>query len=138
MPTLSSIPSKKIFCNGDKNGREASALKPSWNVRGLRKDVSAAYLLVAKGGTICTVSMFKGLNLDYPMALNFKEPRLTWSYSNTHEENRQCLAWMAEGKIDGRDMITDLICLAELPQVYREIIPPGKAIKVMVKIGEEF
>ncbi len=105
---------------------------------GVPQNVSAAYLLVAKGGTICIVSMFKGLNLDYPMALNFKEPQLTWSYSNTHEENMQCLAWMAEGKIDGRDMITDLIPLEELPRVYRERIHPGKAIKVMVRIGEEF
>jgi threonine dehydrogenase-like Zn-dependent dehydrogenase len=45
---------------------------------------------------------------------------------------------MAEGKIDARDMITDLIPLEELPQVYRQRIHPGKAIKVMMRIGEEF
>ncbi|KPK89900.1 MAG: hypothetical protein AMJ94_10855 [Deltaproteobacteria bacterium SM23_61] len=105
---------------------------------GVSRNVPAAYSLAAKGGAICIVSMFKGLALDHPMALNFKEPRLTWSYSNTHEENIQCLAWMAEGKIDGRDMITDLIALEELPRVYREKIHAGKATKVMLKIGEEF
>lgn len=105
---------------------------------GITDNVSLAFTLTAKGGTICIVSMFKGLAVNQPMALNFKEPRLTWSYSNTHEENIQCLAWMAEGKIDAWDVITDLIPLEELPQVYRERIHPGKAIKVMVKIGEEF
>ena len=105
---------------------------------GVSENVSLAFTLAAKGGTICIVSLFKGLTVNQPMALNFKEPRLTWSYSNTHEENIQCLAWMAEGKIDARDMITDLIPLEELPRVYRERIHPGKAIKVMMRIGEEF
>jgi threonine dehydrogenase-like Zn-dependent dehydrogenase len=82
--------------------------------------------------------MFKGLTVNQPMALNFKEPRLTWSYSNTHEENVQCLAWMAQGKIDARDMVTDLISLDELPKVYQERIRPGKTVKVIVKMGEEF
>jgi threonine dehydrogenase-like Zn-dependent dehydrogenase len=105
---------------------------------GVSENASLAFTLAAKGGMICIVSMFKGLTVNHPMALNFKEPRLTWSYSNTHQENIQCLAWMAQGKIDARDMITDLIPLEELPRVYREKIHPGKAVKVMVKLGEEF
>jgi threonine dehydrogenase-like Zn-dependent dehydrogenase len=105
---------------------------------GVSDNVPLAFTLAAKGGMICIVSMFKGLAVNQPMALNFKEPRLTWSYSNTHEENIQCLAWMAQGKIDARDMISDLIPLEELPRVYREKIHPGKAVKVMMKIGEEF
>jgi threonine dehydrogenase-like Zn-dependent dehydrogenase len=105
---------------------------------GVSENVSLAFTLAAKGGTICIVSMFKGSVVNQPMALNFKEPRLTWSYSNTHEENIQCLSWMAEGKIDARDMITDLIPLEELPRVYRQRIHPGKAVKVMMRIGEEF
>ncbi len=105
---------------------------------GVSDNVSLAFTLVAKGGMICIVSMFKGLAVNQPMALNFKEPRLTWSYSNTHEENIQCLAWMAQGKIDARDMVTDLISLDELPKVYQERIHPGKTVKVMVKMGEEF
>jgi len=105
---------------------------------GVSENVSLAFALAAKGGTICIVSMFKGMRVNQAMALNFKEPRLTWSYSNTHEENIQCLAWMAEGKIDARDMITDLIPLEELPRAYRERIHPGKVTKVMMRIGEEF
>jgi threonine dehydrogenase-like Zn-dependent dehydrogenase len=45
---------------------------------------------------------------------------------------------MAEGKIDARPLISDLISLEELPRVYRERIHPGKALKVMLRIGEEF
>ncbi|NWF55880.1 MAG: alcohol dehydrogenase catalytic domain-containing protein [Syntrophaceae bacterium] len=105
---------------------------------GVPHNVSLAFTLVAKAGTISIVSMFKGLAVNQPMALNFKEPRLNWSYSNTHEENIQCLNWMAAGKIDAREMITDLIPLEELPRVYRQRIHPGETIKVMLKIGEEF
>ena len=35
-------------------------------------------------------------------------------------------------------MISHVISLVELPQLYRERIHPGKTIKVLVKIGEEF
>ncbi|MEA1970581.1 MAG: hypothetical protein U9N37_03050, partial [Thermodesulfobacteriota bacterium] len=60
------------------------------------------------------------------------------SYSNTHEENIQCLRWMSEGKIDGRPLITDYTGLDDLPRIYRERIDTGRAIKVMLRIGEEF
>jgi threonine dehydrogenase-like Zn-dependent dehydrogenase len=59
------------------------------------------------------------------------------SYSNTHEENRQCLDWMARGLLDGRPLITDEIPLQDLPRVYRERIHPGLAIKVMLAVGQE-
>ena len=106
---------------------------------GVPDNVPLAFSLAARGGAICVVSiLFKGFSVNQPMFLNFKELTLTGSYSNTHEENIRCLSWMAGGKIDARDMITDLVSLEELPQVYRERIHPGKAIKAMVKIGEEF
>ena len=82
--------------------------------------------------------MFKPFTIHQPTAMNFKEFRFTGSYSNTHEENLQCLQWMAEGKIDSRPLITDLISLDQLPQVYKDRIHPGKVIKVMLQIGEEF
>ena len=63
---------------------------------------------------------------------------MTGSYSSTHVEIGQCLHWMAEGKLDGRPMISDMITLEELPRVYQERIHTGKATKVMIKIGEEF
>jgi len=106
---------------------------------GVPDNVPLAFNLVARGGSVCMLSiLFKGFAVNQPMFLNFKEFNLTGSYSNTHGDNIRCLAWMAEGKIDARDLITDLIPLDLLPQVYRERIHPGKAIKVMVKIGEEF
>jgi threonine dehydrogenase-like Zn-dependent dehydrogenase len=92
----------------------------------------------ARSGTVCVVSMnFGQINIS-PTTLNFKELWLTGSYSNTHEENIQCLQWMQSGKLDGRALISDLIGLNELPGVYEERIHSGKAIKVMLRIGNEF
>ena len=85
-----------------------------------------------RGGIVCVVSvMFANAQIT-PATLNFKEVWLTGAYSNTHDENRQCLQWMAEGKLDGRPMISDLISLDQLPDVYEKRIHPGKTIKVMV------
>ena len=106
---------------------------------GVSENVPLASELVAKGGSICIISiMFKPFTINQPMVMNFKEFRFTGSYSNTHEENLQCLKWMAEGKIDARPFITDLIPMDQLPQIYKERIHPRKIIKAMLQIGEEF
>jgi (R,R)-butanediol dehydrogenase / meso-butanediol dehydrogenase / diacetyl reductase len=106
---------------------------------GVSENVPLAFELVSSGGSLCMVSiLFKGIAISQPMLLNFKEFRFTGSYSNTHEENVQCLRWMAEGKIDARSMVSDLISLEQLPRIYRERIHPGKTVKVMLRIGDEF
>ncbi len=106
---------------------------------GVAENVPLAFELIASGGSLCMISiLFGGITLNQPMLLNFKEFRFTGSYSNTHAENIQCLKWMAEGKIDARALISDLIPLEQLPRVYRERIHPGKTVKVMLQIGKEF
>jgi threonine dehydrogenase-like Zn-dependent dehydrogenase len=86
----------------------------------------------ARGGTVCVLSVMYATAQITPITLNFKEIWLTGSYSNTHAENIQCLNWMAEGKLDGHPLITDLISLTALPEVYDKRIDTGLAIKVMV------
>ena len=90
---------------------------------------------MARGGDICVVSIMFAPASIVPMALNFKEARLTGCYSNTHEENRRCLEWMAAGKLDGRRLVTDTVPLTQLPAVYRARIDTGQAIKVIVAPG---
>ena len=105
---------------------------------GVSDAIQTAMDAAARSGTVCVVSMnFGQINIS-PTTLNFKELWLTGSYSNTHAENIQCLQWMQEGKLDGRALITDLITLDELPRVYLDRIHAGKAIKVMLQIGDEF
>ena len=86
----------------------------------------------SRGGTVCLVSMTFAAAQISPMTLNFKEISLTGCYSNTHAENIQCLNWIAEGKLDGKLLITDLISLDALPEVYEKRIDTGLAVKVMV------
>lgn len=106
---------------------------------GVTANVGRAVQLAADCGQVCIVSvMFKPLDLPEPYLVNFKEVRLTASISNTHEENRQCLNWMAEGRVDARPLISDLVPLAKLPDVYRDRIDTGLALKVLLQIGEEF
>ncbi|MGQ9693606.1 MAG: zinc-dependent alcohol dehydrogenase [Thermodesulfobacteriota bacterium] len=106
---------------------------------GLVANVSLASELVAKGGIICIISiLFQDLIMKNPLILNLKEFLMTGSFSNTHEENKKCLYLMAEGKIKATALITDFIPLEFLPAVYKEKIHPGKSIKVMLQIGEEF
>jgi len=105
---------------------------------GVVDNVQAGIDFSARGGTVCIVSvMFKPVTVT-PIAMTFKETLLTASYSNTHEENKQVLDWMAKGKLDARPLITDLVSLDDLPKVYADRIHTGEAVKVMLRIGEEF
>ena len=106
---------------------------------GVKSNVGRAITLAADGGQVCIVSvMFSPLEIAEPYLINFKEVRLTASISNTHEENIQCLNWMAAGILDGRPLISDDEPLERLPAVYRERIDTGLSVKVMLRIGEEF
>jgi 2-desacetyl-2-hydroxyethyl bacteriochlorophyllide A dehydrogenase len=99
---------------------------------GLPSMIQSCMDAAARGGTVCVVSLIYAPAQISSMTLNFKEIWLTGSYSNTHAENIQCLNWMAEGKLDGKPLITDLISLDELPDVYAKRIDTGLAIKVMI------
>ncbi|MFA5321099.1 MAG: alcohol dehydrogenase catalytic domain-containing protein [Smithella sp.] len=106
---------------------------------GVKANVDRAIQLAADGGQVCIVSMiFTPLTITAPFLLNLKEVRLMASYSNTHAENIQCLNWMAEGKLDARPLVSDYEPLERLPAVYQERINTGLALKVLLKIGEEF
>jgi threonine dehydrogenase-like Zn-dependent dehydrogenase len=105
---------------------------------GVADNVAQALDWVARGGDVCVVSMIFSAAAIVPMTLNFKEARLTGCYSNTHAENKRILRWMAEGRLDGRMLISDRTPLEALPQIYRERIDTGRAIKVLVDIGESF
>ena len=106
---------------------------------GVKTNIDRAINLSMDNGEICIVSMiFSPLTITAPFLMNLKEIRLTASNSNTHQENIQCLQWMAEGKIDARPLISDIEPLERLPDVYREKIDTGLAIKVLFRVGEEF
>jgi threonine dehydrogenase-like Zn-dependent dehydrogenase len=105
---------------------------------GIGDNISLAMELAANGARICMISIiFRGMAIAQPMAMNFKEIHFSGSYSNTHEENRACLQWMAEKRLDARPLVTDMITLDELPETYKKRIHTGKAVKVMVKIGDD-
>jgi len=105
---------------------------------GIPAMVQASMDLAGKGATICVVSVInKDIEIS-PLTLTFKEIWLTAAYGNTHEENKTCLQWMAERRLDAAPMISDRISLDELPEVYKNRIHTGQANKVMLQIGEEF
>jgi (R,R)-butanediol dehydrogenase/meso-butanediol dehydrogenase/diacetyl reductase len=105
---------------------------------GVPGNIQAGMEAAAIGGTVCEMGIHFGDAVIQPRLLNFKEVRLTGAYGNSHRENIQCLQWMAEGKLDGAPIISDLIALDDLPRIYRERIHPGKAVKVLCRVGEEF
>jgi threonine dehydrogenase-like Zn-dependent dehydrogenase len=117
---------------------EGSGFETIFECSGVKTLVQQGMDVAARGGTVCVVSVMYDTAAISPATLNFKEIVLTGSYSNTHSENIQCLTWMANGKLDGRVLISDEITLEQLPRIYKEKICMGTAVKVMVRIGDAF
>ena len=116
-----------------------SGFHKAFECSGVKANVGRAIGLAADNGEVCIVSViFTPLEIAAPYLINFKEVRLTASISNTHQENIQCLDWMAAGILDARPLISDDEPLERLPAVYRERIDTGLAVKVLLRIGEEF
>lgn len=124
---LSEDLNQKVFMTTAGNGYDVV-----FECSGVPDQVQVCMDAAARGGIVCVVSVMYADAQITPMTLNFKEVLLTGSYSNTHAENQQCLAWMAQGQLDGRPLISDLISLDQLPQVYESRVHPGNATKVMV------
>lgn len=118
---------QKVFMNTQGRGCDTV-----FECSGVPSLIQSCMDAAARGGTVCMVSLTFTAAQISPMTLNFKEIWLTGSYSNTHAENIQCLNWMAEGKLDGNPLITDLISLKALPEVYEKRIDTGLSVKVMV------
>ena len=134
-----------VFDPGEKDlNQQAMAIVPggfhkAFECSGVKANVNRAITLATDGGRVCIVSIiFTPLEIAEPYLINFKEVRLTASISNTHLENIQCLDWMAAGLLDARPLISDDVPLERLPAVYREKIDTGLAVKVLLRIGEEF
>jgi len=105
---------------------------------GLKSQLAVAIDLAGPGGKVCLLSVLHEDVSVSPINLMFKEVVLYSSYGNTHAENIQCLKLISEGVLDPLQLISDWCTLDELPDVYRDRINTGQAIKVMLKIGEEF
>jgi threonine dehydrogenase-like Zn-dependent dehydrogenase len=105
---------------------------------GLHGMLATAMNVTGPGGIVCQLSViYREVSIN-PAVMMFKEIKLTGSYGNTHQENIRCLSWMAERQLDARPIISDRIALEQLPAVYQEKIHTGKAIKVLLQIGDEF
>lgn len=90
-------------------------------------------------GTVSIVSIMLNEATINPLSMNLnREIRVVGSFSNSQEENRQCLQWMASGQLDGRRMISDVTTLEGLPEIFEKRIHTGKALKVMLQVGPEF
>jgi threonine dehydrogenase-like Zn-dependent dehydrogenase len=90
-----------------------------------------------RGGALSFVSVIPTEVSFNPMGIMVgTEKKILGVGSSNHEENKEILDLMAQGKIDGNSLVTDDIRLEALPEVYRERIDKKRAIKVMVRVAD--
>lgn len=106
---------------------------------GIMPNIQAGVDLACADGVVVIVSVSLAEAVIRPgsFVVN-REIDLIGSFSSSQDELREVFDLLAGGMIDGRPIISDLISLDQLPELYHEKIHTGKAVKVMLQIGPEF
>jgi threonine dehydrogenase-like Zn-dependent dehydrogenase len=105
---------------------------------GVPSNLQAGLDCLNRGGVLSFVSVIPTEVSFNPMSLMVGTERsIVGVGSSNHEENREVLDLMRQGRIDGTPLVSDDIALADLPTVYTEKIDKRQTLKVMLHIGEE-
>ncbi|QFU75134.1 alcohol dehydrogenase [Halioglobus maricola] len=87
------------------------------------------------GGLIVPVGVCEQPDGFMPLLGLFKELRIQFAVAYTRDDFETSLAMLAEGRIDVRPMITDVVSLDELPDAFEALRTPKDQCKVLTKIG---
>lgn len=101
---------------------------------GVASALSDAFKLVRNGGSIVLVGIIrKGVEIN-PVEVVGRKLSIYGSYMFTGEMY-EVMNYIAEGKIDVKNLITYICSLEEVPEIFRKLASDGKEIKVLVRIN---
>ncbi len=99
------------------------------------KTLQSALGLVASGGKVVLIGLVKGTMEWAPAMAMLRQIRIQGSFANTQAECRECLEMLANGRVQVREMIEDVIRLEDLPARVGQLLhAPGKG-KVLIRVN---
>ncbi len=100
---------------------------------GVKATLGAAIAMVANHGHVVVLGVCMEPDHIVPLVCIMKEVSIDFVLAYTHAEFQETIDALASGKIDAKPMITDIIAVEQVPEMFEALKHPGSRAKVMVE-----
>ena len=100
---------------------------------GVKSSLSSAIDMTGIGGQVVVLGVCMEPDEIRPQTCVFKEITLDFALAYTREEFQETIDAMARGLVDGKPLITDVIPIEQVPDMFQTLRKPAGQAKVMVE-----
>jgi (R,R)-butanediol dehydrogenase/meso-butanediol dehydrogenase/diacetyl reductase len=100
---------------------------------GVKSTLQSAIGIVARGGNVVVLGVCMEPDLIVPLSCVLKEIRIHFALAYTHPEFQETIDALASGKINAKPMITDVITVDRVPEMFEALRKPTGQAKVLVE-----
>ncbi len=100
---------------------------------GVKSSLSSAIDMIGIGGQVVVMGVCMEPDEIKPQTCVFKEISLDFVVGYTRDEFQETIDAMASGLIDGKPLITDVIAIEQVPEMFQTLRKPAGQAKVMVE-----
>jgi len=100
---------------------------------GVKSTLGAAIAMVGRHGQVVVIGVCMEADSIYPLTCVMKEVRIQFALAYTRGEFQETIDALSNGTIDATPMITDVISVDEVPDMFTALKRPGTRAKVMVE-----
>ena len=100
---------------------------------GVNSTLGAAIGMVGRRGQVVVIGVCMEADSIYPLSCVMKEVRIQFALAYTRGEFQETIDALSTGAIDAMPMITDVIDVNQVPEMFNELRRPGARAKVMVE-----
>jgi 2-desacetyl-2-hydroxyethyl bacteriochlorophyllide A dehydrogenase len=102
---------------------------------GVKSTLGAAIGMVGRHGQVVVIGVCMEADSIYPLSCVMKEVRIDFALAYTRAEFQETIDALATGRIDATPMITDIIDVGQVPEMFTALKRPGSRAKVMVEFA---
>ncbi|MGA9725330.1 MAG: alcohol dehydrogenase catalytic domain-containing protein [Candidatus Binatus sp.] len=100
---------------------------------GVKSTLGAAIGMVGRHGQVVVIGVCMEADSIYPLTCVMKEVQINFALAYTRREFQESIDALSKGTIDATPMITDVINIDQVPEMFTALKRPGTRAKVMVE-----
>ena len=100
---------------------------------GVKSTLGAAIHTVGRHGQVVVIGVCMEADSIYPLSCIMKEVRIDFAMAYTRGEFQETIDALSSGRIEATPMITDVIDIGQVPDMFAALKRPGTRAKVMVE-----
>jgi (R,R)-butanediol dehydrogenase/meso-butanediol dehydrogenase/diacetyl reductase len=102
---------------------------------GVKSTLDSAIRMLGRHGKVVVIGVCMEADSIHPMSCIMKEVQIQFALAYTRGEFQETIDALATGAIDATPMITDVINLDQVPEMFSALKRPGTRAKVMVEFA---